>query len=338
MKASTDLHRSTTRPIAHGGGLIAARRRFPHAPEPWLDLSTGINPVPYPVPPVPAAALTRLPEPEDVAGLETIAAHAFGVADPAGVVAAPGTQALIHLLPRLVPPGTVAVVSPTYAGHRAAWALAGHQVTDVASLAEAAAARVIVVVRPNNPDGAVLDAAAVLGVAQSGRLVVVDEAFADLEGCSLGSALPHPGLLLLRSFGKTYGLAGVRLGFALTSPGWAGVLREALGPWAVSGPALHAGLHALVDTRWRESAAARLARDAVRLDAALKSSGCHIVGGTRLFRLAEHADGEELADCLAAAGIWVRRFEERPRLLRFGMPTDWGRLHSALTGSRALAP
>ena len=305
-------------PIAHGGGLIAAQRRFAHAPQPWIDLSTGINPVAYPLPPLPTAALTRLPEPEQLAALEAVAARAYGVAQPSCVVAAPGTQALIHLLPRLPPPGTVAVLSPTYAEHRAAWALAGHAVSEVRTLAQAESASVIVVVRPNNPDGALVDAAELGALCATGRLVVVDEAFADLEGCSLAPSLPMPGLLLLRSFGKTYGLAGVRLGFAIGNPELATALRTALGPWAVSGPALHAGLHALVDESWRLAAATRLADAVARLDAMLQQAGCRVVGGTRLFRLAEHPKAAMLADRLGEAGLLIRRFPDQPTWLRFG--------------------
>ena len=331
MKASTEQGDSTAAPIAHGGGLIAARRRFPQAVEPWIDLSTGINPVPYPLPPMPANALTRLPEPEEVAALEAVAAGAYGAADPAMVVAAPGTQALIHLLPRLVPPARVAVLAPTYAEHRAAWALAGHQVSEVGALEEAKRADVVVVVRPNNPDGAVIHRDALLA---RGGLVVVDEAFADLESCSLAPALPHPGLLLLRSFGKTYGLAGVRLGFALASAEWAERLRQALGPWAVSGPAIHAGLHALADESWRAETADRLTGAVARLDAMLARTGAQLVGGTRLFRLVRHQDACDLADRLADAGILVRQFAGQPGLLRFGLPgkaEDWERLAAALT-------
>ncbi len=337
MKASTAEQRITDPPIAHGGGLIAARRQFPHAPEPWIDLSTGINPVPYPVPPMPLAALTRLPEPEQVAALEAAAARAYGVADPACVVAAPGTQALIHLLPRLIAPGRVTVLSPTYAEHRAAWALAGHHVTEAASLPEAAQSAVVV--RPNNPDGAVADRGALLAfAARTSGVLVVDEAFADLEGCSLAPALPHPGLLLLRSFGKTYGLAGVRLGFALAEPRWAARLREALGPWAVSGPAVHAGLHALTDPNWLAAATARLGGDTARLDRCLMRAGCQVIGGTRLFRLAACSDAQALADRLAAAGILVRRFADRPTLLRFGLPAEWARLEAALSVACAGTP
>ena len=269
-----------------------------------------------------------------MAALEAAAARAYGVSDPAAVVAAPGTQALIHLLPRLRPPGTVAVLSPTYAEHQAAWVQAGHAVSPAAGLADAAAT---VLVRPNNPDGRILPAEAVLSHADrsaaTGGLVVVDEAFADLEGCSLAAALPRPGLLLLRSFGKTYGHAGLRLGFALTSPELAAQLRQALGPWAVSGPAVWGGLLALPDTPWRAAAASRLAADAARLDGVLAHAGGRVLGGTRLFRLVEHPEAATLADRLGRAGILVRRFAEAPSRLRFGLPgtaADWDRLEAAV--------
>jgi cobalamin biosynthetic protein CobC len=321
-------------PIAHGGGLIAARRRFPDAPEPWIDLSTGINPVPYPLPPPPLAALARLPEPEQIAALEAVAAQAYG-ATGAAVVAAPGTQALIHLLPRLLPARRVAVLSPTYAEHAAAWSLAGHSVAAIGELTDAAVQTVVV--RPNNPDGRIDDAGTLLALADRlagrGGLLVVDEAFADLEACSLAPALPRPGLLLLRSFGKTYGLAGLRLGFALGEPALTAALRDALGPWAVSGPALHAGLLALPDAAWRTHTAERLAADGMRLDAMIQRAGGTVLGGTALFRLCRHQTASALADRLGCAGILVRRFESDPAWLRFGLPPQhgWARLETALS-------
>ncbi len=312
-------------PIAHGGGLQAARRCFPSAPEPWIDLSTGINPVGYPLPAIPADAWTRLPEPDDVAGLERAAACAYGVADPACVVAAPGTQCLIQLIPRLIPPGTVTVCGPTYAEHAACWAAAGHTI-------QAGPADVTILCNPNNPDGRRHDPTALLAM-DRGRLLVVDEAFADLEQISLAPALPRPGLLLLRSFGKTYGLAGLRLGFALASPGLAGAIRAALGPWAVSGPAVVVGRAALADAAWRAAAAVRLAADGARLDAMLTAAGATVLGGTLLFRLVAHPEAAALARRLAAAGILVRAFTEQPGWLRFGLPADapaWERLRNAI--------
>lgn len=306
---------------------MAARRRFPGAPEPWLDLSTGINPVPYPHGAIPAEAFTRLPEPESVAALEAAAARAYGVGDAMAVVAAPGSQSLIHLLPRLLPPGGVAVVAPTYGEHAASWQAAGRAVTLVERLPDDGA--VVVACNPNNPDGRRFPTADLLRLAARlaarGGMLVVDEAFADLEGCSLAGALPWPGLLLLRSFGKPYGLAGVRLGFALTDPALAAALRTAQGPWAVSGPALHSGRLALADAAWRDAAAARLAQDAADMDRVLKAAGCAILGGTRLFRLASHPEAARLADRLGEAGILVRRFADQPRWLRFGVADAGGR-------------
>jgi cobalamin biosynthetic protein CobC len=326
------------RPIAHGGGLIAARRRYKHAAEPWIDLSTGINPVAYPVPPLPPEVFTRLPEPEAVAALEAVAARAYGAADPAMVVAAPGTQSLIHLLPRLIPARRVAVLGPTYAEHAAAWELAGSAVSTVASLAEADGADVTVLCNPNNPDGTRHSASTLASI---GGMLIVDAAFADFDSKPVMAGLDPatsrqegtPARITLRSFGKTHGLAGIRLGFAITTPALAACIREALGPWAISGPALHIGAAALADTEWKAAAARRLAADASRLDETLTRAGCAVVGGTRLFRLVAHPEATALAHRLAGAGILVRSFQDHPTWLRFGIPGDetaWQRLAAAL--------
>ncbi|MGY2051089.1 threonine-phosphate decarboxylase CobD [Methylobacterium sp. JK268] len=322
--------------IRHGGDLGEARRLFPDAPLPWIDLSTGINPVPYPCPPFDASLLARLPAPAEVAALEAAAARTYG-ADPAEAVAAPGTQALIAWLPVLRPQGRVAVIGPTYAEHAAAWAQAGHAVATVANLDEAARADVAVVVNPNNPDGRVTPRPALLEaagrLAERGGLLVVDEAFADLEPvASLCEAVPEAAMVL-RSFGKTYGLAGLRLGFAVARAPLAARLRAALGPWAVSGPAIAAGLAALPDRAWREAAAASRRADAERLDGLLAQAGARLVGGTCLFRTADFPDAPALFARLGRAGLFVRRFEAAPDRLRFGLPgtaAAWERLERAL--------
>ena len=337
--------------MEHGGRLAWARRQFAGAPEPFVDLSTGINPVPYPFESPPAEAYTRLPEPEEVQALQRVAARAYGVADPAMVAAAPGTQSLIQLLPRLRPLPAVAVLGPTYAEHAAAWAAAGAAVREVAEFARLGEAPEgwpvgAVLCNPNNPDGRRTPVPAVLGLAERlsarGGLVVVDEAFADLEGpgTSVAPLLPRPGLVVLRSFGKAYGLAGVRLGFALAAPELAGALREALGPWAVSGPALRIGLQALADRAWVAAAAERARAQAARLDAVLAGAGLRVPGGTVLFRLVEASDARAVFDGLGRAGILVRRFADDPHRLRFGLPRDaeqMDRLARALAGHAGAA-
>ncbi len=322
----------------HGGRLAEARRLFPDAPGPIVDLSTGINPVAYPVPDLPAQAWTRLPEPSDLAALEAVAAAAYG-ARPQQVVAAPGTQILISLLPRIVPLRTVAIVGPTYGEHAAAWAQAGAKVAEIGSPDEAAGYDGVVLCNPNNPDGRRTDPAVLAALARdlaSARgLLVVDEAFADPEDgpLSLIPDLPHEGVVVLRSFGKTYGLAGLRLGFAVAGGGIAAAVREALGPWAVSGPAIEIGRRALADGAWLEATRERLRRDCERLDGLLNGAGLRVAGGTRLFRLAEGPDAPAVFDRLGRAGIFVRRFAYRADRLRFGIPggeAEWERLAAAL--------
>lgn len=311
----------------HGGRLGEARRLFPDAPEPFLDLSTGINPVPYPLPELRTELFTRLPEPEQVAALERVAARAYGVAGPEMVVASPGTQILVDLLARLWPLSPVRILSPTYNEYARAWTGVGCRVgcvTDAEALRDAAVA---VVCNPNNPDGRRLSRACLLGLANRlaarDGILIVDEAFADLEGedLSLAPALPHPALVILRSFGKTYGLAGLRLGFALAAPNRVNVIREALGPWAVSGPAIAIGQRGLGDAAWLSATAARLARDTRRLDNCLTRAGLIVRGGTTLFRLAEADDASFVFHRLGRAGILVRRFHEHPGWLRFGVPS-----------------
>lgn len=319
-------------PLPHGGRLAEARRRHPAAPDPWLDLSTGINPSPYSFAPPPADAWCRLPEDQDLAALESAAARAYRVADPAMVVAAPGTQALIQLLPRLLPQAEVAIVGPTYAEHAATWSAAGAQVRDVGEPQHPAT----ILCNPNNPDGRRHDPAALAAFAATADLLVVDEAFADFDpALSLAPALPLPRVVILRSFGKAYGLAGLRLGFALAEPALADRIRIALGPWPVSGPALRIGHQALSDIDWRTAAAQAATAMGRRLDEVLTQSGLTILGGTALFRLAHAADAAALEHRLGNAGILVRSFAHLPGRLRFGLPPDetaLRRLAEALAG------
>ena len=326
-------------PIPHGGDLAAARALFPDAPGPWVDLSTGINPHPYPLPPFPASALARLPSPEDLAALRAIAANVYTAPGASHVAAAPGTQILIETVPRLYTPRRVAVVGPTYAEHAAAWRRAGHCVATVPDLAaaEAAGAEMIVAVSPNNPDGRVLAAADILECSQRlgarGGLLVLDRAFADLEPDPGPEPRLGPGLAVLRSFGKTYGLAGLRLGFLLADPPLVARVAAALGPWAVSGPALFAGRTALPDTAWLRAAAEACRRDAARLDRMIRRADGRVVGGTALFRTADFTDGPAWFHRLGEAGVFVRRFPEAPARLRFGLPPDkgaWCRLSRVL--------
>ena len=325
--------------IDHGGSLERARSLFPDAPQPWIDLSTGINPHSYPVLDLPATAFTRLPEPGQGKALARVAAETYGAPSAAHVVPAPGTQILLPLVASLVPPGRAAVLGPTYAEHRRAAAIAGHQVEETGDLQRLAEADLAILVNPNNPDGRIISRTDVLQLADRvgsrGGLLVVDEAFMDVgpRSESVDADVDHGSLVVLRSFGKFFGLAGIRLGFAIASPELATGLDARLGPWAVSGPALEIGLRGLADKDWQETMRIRLSEAAKRLDALLMRRDIPVVGGVSLFRYVRLREAPALFDTLGRHGILVRLFVDRPDCLRFGLAADeagWERLVEAL--------
>jgi cobalamin biosynthetic protein CobC len=326
--------------IAHGGDLEAARRRFPDAPEPWIDLSTGINPISYPLPPLAPDVWGRLPQTDELRRLEEVAARTYRAAPGAEVIAAPGTQALIEWLPRLFQARRVAILETTYGEHESTWRTCGAVVENVRRLTALADAEVGILVNPNNPDGRLIAPGDLAPIAQhfaaNGGLLVIDEAFMDVApDQSFAPHLPERGSIVLRSFGKIFGLAGLRLGFAIAGCEFATRLRDALGPWPVSGPAIRIGCQALGDEPWLRRATERLSHDAVRLDDLLASAGFRVRGGTRLFRLAAHPEARGWFGRLGRAGILVRVFDERPDELRFGLPGSdeaWTRLSAVLAG------
>ena len=329
-------------PLAHGGDLAAARRMFPGAPEPFVDLSTGINPHPWPhprpLPALPSEIFSRLPDRASIRALAAAAAGAYGAPSPDHVVPAPGTQILLPQVAALAKPGRAAILRTTYAEHARAAELAEHEVTVVSDIGQLANANLAVVVNPNNPDGRIVGKADLLRIAdrldQNHGILVVDESFADMApDISLVGETHRENIVVLRSFGKFYGLAGLRLGFAIASPALAERLDAVLGPWAVAGPAVAIGQNALADSEWKRQTLARLASDAKKLDELLIEAGLEIAGGTSLFRLTRSQDAGALFDRLGRAGILVRRFAKDPTWLRWGLPTDenaWQRLSAAL--------
>lgn len=317
--------------IPHGGRLAEARGRYPSAPTPWLDLSTGINPEGWRRGRASMAALGRLPDPAEIAALEAAAAGFFGC-DPSRVVAVAGAEAGLRLLPVVLDAARAAVAAPTYGSHADAWRRAGAQVTEVerAGLFRAPT-DAFVVVNPNNPDGALTPGADLIAGA-AGRWLVIDESF--IEVAPAMSAIPAmtDRTIVLRSFGKFHGLAGVRLGFVVASPELAARLRRRIGDWPVGADAIAMGIAAYGDTAWAERTRRRLDRDAARLDGLLVEAGFEILGGTSLFRLTRSGDGNRRAKALAEEGVLVRTFAHDPGLIRFGLPgrVEWPRLRAAL--------
>lgn len=310
----------------HGGNLAYATARYGTPPEGWLDLSTGINPHPYPATPVKAEDLAALPDRAALDRLLVTARQAYRVPFGVHLLATPGSEIAIRLLPFLLPDRPTAIVGPTYGSHYDAWAEAQRTVATVDAL-EAIPVDVanVVVTNPNNPDGRTFGLGTLEKMAnecaQRGGALIVDEAFADLEpDYSLTPLLGDTPAVVLRSFGKFFGLAGLRLGFVATSFPPAAQIERLLGDWPVSATALGVGQTALADDSWQTKARHHLGADAARLRTLFERHGLTVAGGTDLFALVDHDNATGLHIRLAEAGIWTRVFPYRRDWIRFGLP------------------
>ena len=308
--------------LEHGGRLHEAARHWGIPLADWLDLSTGIAPWPYPVPALPAEIWQRLPEADD--GLEAAARTYYGAAH---LLMLPGSQPAIQWLPRLFPPGRVAMPAPLYSEHPAAWQACGHAVVGWKAAADYA-----VLCNPNNPTGERFSRDELLERARGLRLLVVDEAFIDAEPAESLTACNAENVVVLRSLGKFFGLAGARVGCAIGAPVLLDRLAESVGPWAVSHPARWAARQALADREWQAAQRLRLREASARLAALLRDAGLGSPTGCALFQYVATPRAAALHEALARHGILVRKFAT-PEALRFGLPGDesaWRRLAACL--------
>lgn len=317
----------------HGGNIDWAIAHFGGDPSRWIDLSTGINRVPYPMPAVSPSASQALPTRASIEALIATAGRAYRWSG--SILPMAGAQAAIQLLPRLITPGTARVLAPTYNEHAACLLAAGWQVEEVATLRDLAGADLAVVVNPNNPDGQSFAPTDLIDLADQVGHLVVDESFADPRpDLSLTSIETHPeNLYILRSFGKFYGLAGLRLGFVLSSAANVAKLAEISGPWPISGIAIEVGQKALSDDAWAQETITRLRTETSEIDDMAKGKGWALVGGTELFRLYQTPNAKEAQEHLARHHIWSRIFPWSPSFIRLGLPgspSEWARLQEAM--------
>jgi cobalamin biosynthetic protein CobC len=324
----------------HGGRLDIAALLYPSAPLPWIDLSTGINPIAWPVPQIPLVRYQRLPFAREIAAMTDAAAEAYGLPANAAIVPVPGSEIAIRLLPRMLGPGRVGILTPTYGSHAAAWRDAGAEVHELVALPdpESGDLETLIVVNPNNPDGRAIARSDLATFAKAwtaaGRRLIIDEAFADVRTDVSVLAMPElpVGVVVLRSLGKFFGLAGLRVGFVVVREPDASAWRRLFGDWPVSGPACEIATLALRDAAWIAATRARLASDRTRLDDIVGRAGLKMLGSTDLFGLVEGPNGTDLLDHFARAGILIRGFAAEPRRYRFGLPADesaWQRLQVA---------
>jgi len=320
--------------IEHGGNLAAAAQRYGIAPEEWLDLSTGVSPFGYPAQDIRPEIWRRLPS--EPPAFRAAAARYYGTRS---FLPVPGSQAAIQLLPMLIAAQSVAVARPTYGEHASVWARSGTIVEALPEEALVQTARhdVVVLCNPNNPTGTLRSAAELreLWERQSARRgwLVVDEAFIDTEPqCSVASHAGADGLLVLRSMGKFFGLAGARVGFLFAPPQLLENAAAAIGPWSVSGPALAVATKALADAAFCSRVRKLLKVESTRLREILEKHGYPIAGATDFFAWVKHPRARNIQERLARDGILIRAFDDPPSL-RFGLAGSeaaWNRLEHSL--------
>jgi cobalamin biosynthetic protein CobC len=334
------LSKFKSKGLNHGGRIIAAAEKYGIAKEDWLDLSTGLNPTGWPVANVPARIWQSLPEDND--GLEAAACKYY---DCEACLPVAGSQAAIQILPTLRSFSKVGVISPTYAEHEYNWKQAGHDVIQL--MADDVDAHieqldVLVVINPNNPTGKIIPIEQLLNWHQKlstrGGWLIVDEAFMDVTPeLSLIKAGIRPGLIILRSLGKFFGLAGVRCGFVITDTELLALLAEKIGPWSVTGPSRYVAIKALKDKAWQTEMRTSLIFNSEKLSNLLNEYGFFVNGESALFQWLKHEKAEELFILFAKQGILVRLFNESSAgisSLRLGLPKDqsqWDRLTEALS-------
>lgn len=321
--------------LEHGGRLRRAAQQYGIPLADWIDLSTGINPQSYPVPQIDPACWNRLPEDDD--GLEAAAAAYYG---NDRLLVLPGSQAAIQALPALFSPVVVACLSPLYEEHPQAWERCGHKLRRLPNLQRMLAAMTpnVLLCNPNNPTAQSLPRQALLDAAQQlrkrGGWLIVDEAFGDAEpeNCiaSVAGSDDAPNLIVLRSLGKFFGLAGARVGFVFGAPDKLDRLREVLGPWPVSHPSRFVAKRALEDSAWQTATRKQLADDSQRLAELLAPLG--EVSRTALFCTVKTTQTDQLVEYFARRAILTRHYDATD-LLRFGLPANeaqWQGLKAAL--------
>ena len=330
----------------HGGNISALMAKYPNAQRPFIDLSTGINPYSYPIPPIQQEWIRLLPEAKQVNRVRKSAAQYYGLEDNTNLVIGSGMQQMMFSLAclrlRLRGPATINIVSPTYNEHARVWTAAGHAVYEVANINDAASGDVVVVCNPNNPDGRTYKPDELTALAtqlhQRNAWLVVDESFMDIiPDFSLAKlASTSDNIVVFRSCGKFFGVAGLRVSCAIAWESCANWLTAAVGPWPISTAACNVLPAMFADAAWIQSTRTTLVKEAVQWRGML-ASYFTLVGFTPFFTLVDVPHAEQWYEKFVTHGIAVRRFEYNQRWLRIGLPAkaDLPRLQATLAAGSA---
>ena len=330
--------------LNHGGNLQQASEIYGVSMDAWLDMSTGISPWSYPVDDLPSNVWRDLPPSND----ELIAtAKKYYQIDEQNVVVSPGSQLSIRLLPQLFAKSKVALPVLGYQEHALSWKLAGHQlcfyqnVEELIQLIEDGKVDHAVVINPNNPSCEKTTKEKLSYISNSIKgVLLVDEAFMDfyqtapsqIPESSFGSAisLNAENVIVVRSIGKFFGLAGLRLGFVIGLHPVLQKLQTLFQPWAINHASMLISRQALADTQWQEQQRLKIKAGAKQLEPLLFSLCQDFqelrIENTALFCsvFAQSIDVQKLHKQLAMLGVWTRMSnpDDKQAWLRFGLVGD----------------
>jgi len=310
--------------LDHGGKLFNASQKFSIPVNEWLDLSTGINSESWPIGKIPASLFCRLPEEDD--SLLPAAQSYYGVTNCLPIA---GSQTAIQHLPHMRPSCNVAVISPGYEEHAFCWHYAGHKVYLISSEEiESILSNidVLVIINPNNPTTERFSENQLCHwydqLHKKKGWLIVDEAFMDITpDASVLKLSSNPGFIVLRSLGKFFGLAGIRVGFIFSDPAFLTKFSKGIGPWSISNPSRYIAIQALQDRAWQSKARNKLNKNAWKLFQLLNQANLSPHGRSDYFHWVVNKNSEEIFTHLAHQGILVRLFKE-PLSLRFGLPSN----------------
>jgi cobalamin biosynthetic protein CobC len=330
----------STTTLIHGGQLNNVAKLFKRPLNEWLDLSTGISPISYPIPSIPQIIWQQLPQTSN--GLIEAAKRYYGTGN---IITTSGSQAVIARLPSLYLnytkrlPNKIDVWLPVvgYKEHERSWHDAGFNIKryqNLPTFKDLKLNAIVVVINPNNPTGELhqqhtLKALLKTVESLSGWLII-DEAFMDVitPNQTLIDLSTNKHLFVLRSIGKFFGLAGIRIGFLSAHSMWLLKLQQLSSPWEVNGPAQFIAEQALKDHTWQSAQRKTLIALSIKLEMLLtetfadSTNNClkNIeVSGCGLFKTLVHPQATEIYQKFCHQGLYVRLCDEN-NALRFGIP------------------
>lgn len=309
--------------IKHGGNIDKAISIYGGKVNDWIDLSTGINPDCYPIPKFSNTDWRNLPTLTEIEKLESLIKSEFNTFS--SVMLTPGSQIAISLLPTLLKKQIVGIIEPTYSDYFESFENAGFKVCSCSNIQELLKSKIAIIVNPNNPDGKNYDIKDLLLLSEKVNLLIVDESF--IEASNTSSIISYikqktNNIIVIKSFGKLYGLAGLRLGFVFSGEGFISKFKKIFSFWPVSKVSIKIASRAIKDKKWMINTQIKLKKKTIILDEIMKSINFKLIGGTNLFRLYSTPNSISSHRFLAKKFIWSRIFSYSRKWLRLGIPSD----------------